>query len=99
MTKHNTARTMTVTKTMPVVRSKGTPGTPSHRVRFFDPETARMSGWVAPEPAKPAPSKPEPKPVDYSKMRKAELQALADTRGIKYTTKTTNKALADLLSA
>ena len=74
-----------------------------NRVRYIDPDTLVISGWVTlsePTPAvKPAPAKPKARKVDYSKMLKAELQELARTRGIKYTTKTTNKALAEALSA
>ena len=96
MTKHKITRPFNI-KTADIFKRDG------DRVRYIDPVTARVSGWVVLSTptvkAKPVPAKPEARKVDYSKMVKAELQALADTRGIKYTTKTTNKALADALSA
>lgn len=68
------------------------------RVRYIDPDTAVVSGWVRLSTPKVT-AKPKARKVDYSKMLKAELQSLADDRGIKYNTKTTNKALAEALSA
>lgn len=80
-------------KTATIFKRKG------NSVRYIDPDTLVISGWVQLSTPKPAPAKPKARKVDYSKMLKSELQELARTRGIKFTTKTTNKALAEALSA
>ena len=98
MTKHANTNTLTVNpKTMDIVRRRGS------KVRFFDPRTARMSGWVTlsepkPKPAEFLPGIPADVP-DYGRMRKPELQALASARGIQFNSKTTNAALIEALSA
>ena len=90
----NTATNLTI------ARRKG------NKVRLWNPDTAVMSGWVplvaeqqrkAGRPRKTTSKRPSAETL--GKMRKSELQALADTRGIKYNTKTTNAALVAALSA
>jgi outer membrane receptor for Fe3+-dicitrate len=106
MTKHKVTRPFNTT-TADIFKRDG------DRVRYIDPVTARVSGWVI--LSKPKVSTDNgftPRQVEtvkrvkaahtvetLSRMTKAELQELARARGIKFTTKTTNKALADALSA
>ena len=99
MTKHNTARPFNTATAVIVRRRNG-------RARFQDPVTARMSGWM-PDPNRKrtftttiTPEAVQAMHADaLRRMRKPELQALANSRGIPFNSKTTNDALRAALSA